>query len=78
LVPFADRAAVYHWLGETFLGAWRVWSNYAFRTGLTLPSFKTVAFIKAWSREDLPEGISNGFVWDDLPGANKWFTEKFL
>nr|XP_031857896.1 uncharacterized protein CI109_006692 [Kwoniella shandongensis]KAA5524968.1 hypothetical protein CI109_006692 [Kwoniella shandongensis] len=68
----------YHWIGETFLGAWRVWSNYAWRTGLTLPNFKVVAFTKQWHRAEAPAGANGATWWEDTPGANRWFTTKFF
>lgn len=61
-----------------FLGAWRVWSHYAWRTGRTLPVIKTVAFLKMYHKAEAPSGSNAGHFWEDGPGANKWFTEKFL
>ncbi|ORY35917.1 hypothetical protein BCR39DRAFT_513034 [Naematelia encephala] len=69
---------MYHWIGETFIGAWRIWSSYAWRTGLVLPDFKTVAFIRQWHCAEKPEGHGAGDCWEDYPGANKWFTQKFF
>lgn len=69
---------MYHWIGEMFLGSWRVWSNYAFRSGLTLPEIKVVSFVRTYGRGEEPAGTDNAEVWEDGPGANKWFTEKIL
>ncbi|WVR08426.1 hypothetical protein IAU60_005481 [Kwoniella sp. DSM 27419] len=68
----------YHWIGETFLGAWRIWSNYAWRTGMALPDFKVVAFCKQWSRTTAPDGTDRGKIWQDHAGANEWFTKRFF
>ena len=73
---FAD----YHWIGETFLGAWRVWNNLAFRTGRTLPLVKRVGFTQLYDVADAPIEVlkSHKGTFNDKPGANVWFTEKFL
>ncbi|KAJ8494657.1 hypothetical protein ONZ45_g8760 [Pleurotus djamor] len=72
-------AHYYHWIGETFLGAWRVWSNYAWRSGKKLPEIKRVAFTKQYSQEEAPPGSKPGKdIFNDKPGANVWFTEKFF
>ncbi|KAL0955964.1 hypothetical protein HGRIS_002146 [Hohenbuehelia grisea] len=72
-------AHYYHWIGETFLGAWRVWSNYAWRTGVPLPKIKRVAFTQQYSKDDAPPGSKPGKdIFNDKPGANIWFTEKFF
>lgn len=66
-------------LGETFLGSWRVWSNYGWRTGMKLPMIKRVAFTQQYSKDDAPPGAKPGKdIFNDKPGANIWFTEKFL
>ncbi|WWC65472.1 uncharacterized protein I303_108090 [Kwoniella dejecticola CBS 10117] len=68
----------YHWIGETFLGAWRTWSNYAWRTGQTLPNIKVVAFPKQYHKSEAPPGSNGANWWEDTPGANRWFTSKFF
>ncbi|KAK4687900.1 hypothetical protein P7C73_g2208, partial [Tremellales sp. Uapishka_1] len=68
----------YHWIGETFLGSWRVWSNLAWRTGEVLPNFKTVAFVQQFNKSEAPPGSNGGQWWEDTPGANKWYTEKIF
>ncbi|OCF42630.1 hypothetical protein I317_03488 [Kwoniella heveanensis CBS 569] len=68
----------YHWIGEMFLGSWRLWSNLAWRTGAVLPNIKVVAFTKQYGRAEAPWGTNGGQWWEDAPGANKWFTEKFF
>ncbi|KDQ31113.1 hypothetical protein PLEOSDRAFT_1111677 [Pleurotus ostreatus PC15] len=72
-------AHYYHWIGETFLGSWRVWSNYGWRTGMKLPMIKRVAFTQQYSKDDAPPGAKPGKdIFNDKPGANVWFTEKFF
>jgi hypothetical protein len=61
-----------------FLGSWRVWSHYAFRSGLTLPDIKAVSFVGTYGRGEKPAGAENAELWEDGPGANRWFTEKIL
>lgn len=68
----------YHWIGETFLGAWRLWSHYMYRTGLNLPDFKTVAFRYMYDMEDVPLDLGYGYEWEDHAGANRFFMEKWL
>ncbi len=69
--------ADYHWIGETFLGSWRVWSNHAWRSGLHLPPIKRIAFPKVYGEAEKPMD-SDDAVWEDRPGANAWFMHKFL
>jgi hypothetical protein len=64
--------------GETFLGAWRVWNNYAFRSGETLPAIKRVGFTQQYSPESAPPEAEPREIWHDKAGANIWFTSKFL
>lgn len=69
----------YHWIGETFLGAWRVWSNYGFRSGIQLAEVKRVGFPNQYSKDGAPPTAKIGRdIWNDKPGANKWFTDQFL
>ncbi len=74
----ADPSSVYHWIGEMFLGAWRIWSNHAWRSGLALPPLRTVAFPSQWSEEEAPDDAKGADIWEDVPGANMWYTRKFL
>lgn len=61
-----------------FLGAWRVWSHYAWRSARTLPVIRTVAFLQQWTKAEAPPRTMNEVLWEDHVGANRWYTEKFL
>jgi hypothetical protein len=61
-----------------FLGAWRVWNNYAWRTGAPLSDFKTIAFLQQWNKAEAPAGSRPNDIWEDRLGANMWYTQKFL
>jgi len=61
-----------------FLGAWRVWSHYAWRSARTLPVIRTVAFLQQWTKAEAPPRTRNEVLWEDHVGANRWYTEKFL
>lgn len=68
----------YHWIGETFLGAWRIWSHYRYRTGTVLPDFKVVAFRHMYDLDDTPPNLNYDDQWEDHAGANRYFVEKWL
>lgn len=45
---------------------------------MPLPVIKRIAMPNQWSKETAPEGVHPGTIFNDKPGANVWFTEKFL
>ncbi|KAL4256500.1 Glycosyltransferase family 61 protein [Pleurotus pulmonarius] len=72
-------AHYYHWIGEMFLGAWRVWNHYGWRTGAKLPEIQRIAYMKQYSKEEAPPDAKLGQdYFNDKPGANVWFIEKFF
>lgn len=71
--------ADYHWIGELFLGVWRVWSNWALRTGIKPPGFAAIAFSRLLSPEELDKtDLDPSWGWDDHAGANAFFMRAFL
>ncbi|GMK59543.1 hypothetical protein CspeluHIS016_0801490 [Cutaneotrichosporon spelunceum] len=68
----------YHWIGETFLGAWRIWSHFWYRRGAVLDDFKLVAFRNVYDVDDRPDGDKPKHHWVDHAGANRYFLEKFF
>lgn len=62
-----------------FLGAWRTWNNLALRTGTKTPPFKTIAFSRMYTDEELDKvGLEQSYGWQDHAGANKYFMKAFL
>lgn len=62
-----------------FLGAWRIWNNLALRTGTKTPAFKTIAFSRMYTDEELKKvGLGPIFGWQDHAGANEYFMKAFL
>ncbi|BEJ12089.1 hypothetical protein CspHIS471_0205490 [Cutaneotrichosporon sp. HIS471] len=68
----------YHWIGETFLGAWRIWSHYRYRAGAVLDDFKVVAFLHVYDLDKTPKGLNYDYQWEDHAGANRFFMEKLF
>jgi protein O-GlcNAc transferase len=68
----------YHWIGETFLGAWRIWSHYRYRSGAVLDDFKVVSFRNMYDLDDTPEHLNYDSQWEDHAGANRFFMEKWF
>ncbi|KDQ31490.1 hypothetical protein PLEOSDRAFT_1096294 [Pleurotus ostreatus PC15] len=69
----------YHWIGEMFLGVWRVWHHHGWRTGVQLPEIRRIAYTKQYSKADAPPGAKPGRdFFNDAPGANVWFIDKFF
>lgn len=65
--------------GEMFFGAWRVWNHYGWRTGVKLPEIRRIAYMKQYSKDEAPPDAKLGKdYFNDKPGANVWFIEKFL
>lgn len=62
-----------------FLGAWRIWNNYALRTGTKTQGFKTIAFSRLLSEKELEEtDLDYTWGWTDRAGANEYFMKAFL
>ncbi|KAF4604573.1 hypothetical protein EYR40_003347 [Pleurotus pulmonarius] len=72
-------AHYYHWIGEMFLGAWRIWNHYGWRTGAKLPEIQRIAYMKQYSKDEAPADAKPGQdYFNDKPGANVWFIDKFF
>ncbi|KAL1412992.1 hypothetical protein Q8F55_000741 [Vanrija albida] len=67
----------YHFIGETFLGAWRIVQNYFYQTGKRIPPFTNMGFLRSYEGDELP-GISQDRMWQDHAGANKFFLNAFF
>lgn len=62
-----------------FLGGWKIWQNFAYRTGRRLPEWTTISFMKMFSvEESLPRNLDRTYTWDDPAGANLYFMSCFL
>lgn len=73
----------YHWMGEMFLGMWRIWKHWEWTQGVQLPKFKAVAFSSVWGMDELPDHLKNDPTaffssWEDPAGANRYFVDKLL
>lgn len=69
----------YHWIGELFLGAWRIWNHWALRTGIKPPSFEAIAFSRLLAPDELAKtDLHHSWGWADHAGANEYFMKAFL
>lgn len=75
----ANSDTDYHWIGEMFLGAWRIWNNWALRAGIKAPTFAAIAFSRMLSPDELAKsGLTHSYGWADHAGANEYFMRMFL
>lgn len=77
----ASTLAVYHWIGETFIGAWRVWDNLFVKLGvdLPIPDPDRIIFLNVDDRMyDAEDESTWEGGWRDRQGLNWWYTTKLL
>lgn len=67
----------YHWIGETFLGLWRIWKHWEWSRGVKLPELKTIGFAKTYSWDELGI-IDEKYGWEDHAGVNRYFMDTLL
>jgi hypothetical protein len=74
--------AVYHWIGEAFTGAWRVYTNLFTKNSIPLqaiPDPDRFIFMHVddhmFDYEDLSTWEGG---WRDRQGLNLWYTKKLL
>ncbi|KAL7424595.1 hypothetical protein Q5752_000279 [Cryptotrichosporon argae] len=65
----------YHWMGELFIGGWRIWTSYWASRNQPVPDFDLIAFPRLWSESEAPEGTHHNEAWEDPAGVNKWLMK---
>ena len=82
LISPLSLTAVYHWIGEAFTGAWRVYTNLFTKNSIPLqaiPDPDRFIFMHVddhmFDYEDLSTWEGG---WRDRQGLNLWYTKKLL